>query len=186
MRRSRWKQVDKRHRKFQFISITVIAGVVAAITYGVYSYVQNLPRTAFFGAVGSTHEHTAIGLFINGQMVDFSLPQYLGKSQYTHFEGGDGIEKQTAHKHATGVDIGFLFESMDIKFNEECLIMDNGESYCNDGTNLLKFFVNGVRNSNYNSYVLNDNDKVLISYGSDDQQQVEEQLEMLDLQVMNK
>ncbi len=178
VRRSRTTEIDRRKRRSQLISIAIIAGVVAGIAYGVYSYAQNPPRTASFGALGSTHEHTAFKLFINGQTIDFSQPKYQVKSQYVHFENGDG---DTIHKHATGVDIGFLFETLGIKFTSECVIMDDGTDYCNDGDNTLKFFVNGVGNNMYNNYVLMDDDRILLSYGSEGQVQIDDQLKAVEI-----
>ena len=177
VRRERAAKIDRRKRRSQLISIGVIAAVVALIAYGVYTYAQNPPRTAGFGAVGSTHEHAAFKLFINNQTIDFSQPKYQVKSQYIHFEDGDG---STIHKHATGVNIGFLFETLGMKFTSECIIMDNGEKYCNDGTNTLKFYVNGVANNMYDKYVLKDSDKILLSYGSEGQEQIDEQLKIVE------
>ncbi|MGH9876982.1 MAG: hypothetical protein ACRD5H_05035 [Nitrososphaerales archaeon] len=182
MRRSRTTAIDKRKRRSQLISIAIIAGVVAGIAYGVYSYAQNPPRTANFGALGSTHEHTAFKLFINGQTIDFSQPKYQVKSQYVHLENGDG---DTIHKHATGIDIGFLFETLSIKFTSECIIMDDGTDYCNDGNNTVKFFVNGIRNNMYNNYVLMDDDRILLSYGPESQEQIDEQLKAVEILSVN-
>jgi hypothetical protein len=178
VRRSRTTEIDRRKRRSQLISIAIIAGVVAGIGYGVYSYAQNPPRTATFGALGSTHEHASFRLFINNEVIDFSQPKYQVKSQYVHFENGDG---NTIHKHATGVDIGFLFETLGIKLTSDCIILDTGIDYCNDGINTLKFFVNGVRNDMYNTYVLNDGDKILLSYGSETRELVDEQLKGVEI-----
>jgi len=182
VRRDRAK-FGKKKRRSQLIFIGIIAAVAAGIAYGVYSYTGSPLRTANFGAVGSAHEHAVFRFFINGQEVDFSQPQYQLKSRYIHFEGGDG---DTIHKHATNVDLGFLFETMGMKFTNECITMDNGTQYCNDGNNTLKFFVNGGKNDMYNNYVLKDNDKILISYGSEDLQKIREQLNVLDGLVLQK
>jgi hypothetical protein len=183
VRRDKAARIGRQKRRSQLISIGIIAAVAAAAAYGVYTYTLNPPRTANFGAVGSTHEHSAFKLFINGQRVDFSQPPYQLKSQYVHFEGGDG---DTIHKHATGVDIGFLFETIGMKFTSECLTMNNGTQYCNEGNNTLKFFVNGARNSMYNNYVLKDDDKILLSYGSEEQQQIDEQLKTVESLAIKK
>jgi len=177
VRRDKAVKISRQRKRSQLIFIGIIAAVVAVIAYGVYAYTQNPPRSANFGAVGSTHEHAAFKLFINNQTIDLSQPKYQLQSTYIHFEGGDG---DTIHKHATGVDIGFLFETMGMKFTSECFTMDNGTQYCNEGTNTLKFFVNGVINSMYNNYVLKDNDMILISYGAEEQQQIDEQLKAVE------
>ncbi|MGH9934314.1 MAG: hypothetical protein ACRD3Z_04270 [Nitrososphaerales archaeon] len=175
MRRERAAKTDRRKRRSQLISMGIIAAVAAGIGYGVYAYVQNPPPP--FGALGSTHEHAAFKLFIHNQTVDFSQPKYQVKSQLVHFENGDG---DTIHKHATGVYIGFHFETLGIKFTSECLTMDTGDRYCNDSTNTLKLYVNGVRNNMYDKYVIDDNDKILLSYGSESQEQIDAQLKAVD------
>lgn len=177
MRRERAAKVDRRKRRSQLITIAIIAAAAAGIAYGVYSYALNPPAEAGFGALGSQHVHSAFKLFIHNQTVDFSQPKYQVKSQYVHFENGDG---DTIHKHATGVDIGFLFETLGMKFTSECITMDDEIEYCNDSNNTLKFFVNGVRNDMYNNYVLNDGDRILLSYGSETQEQIDEQLKALE------
>ncbi len=177
VRRERAAKVDRRKRRSQLISIGIIAAVAAAVAYGVYSYVMNPPAEAGFGALGSTHIHSAFKLFINNQTTDFSQPKYQVKSQLVHFENGDG---DTIHTHATRVHIGYLFQTLKINFTSECLTMDNGERYCNDGTNALKFYVNGVRNSMYDKYEMKDNDKILLSYGSENEEQIDAQLKAVD------
>ncbi len=182
MRRERAANVDRRKRRSQLISIGIIAALAAGIGYGVYVYAQNPPPP--FGAVGSTHEHAAFKLFIHNQTIDFSQPKYQVKSPMVHFEDGDGT---TIHKHATGVYIGFLFQTLGIKFTSECLTMDNGEKYCNDGNNTLKFYVNEVRNNMYDKYVVKDNDRILLSYGSESQEQIDAQLKIVeDLTIKRK
>jgi hypothetical protein len=179
MAKDRAARLGKKRRKGQLIVIGVIAAIVIGIGFGVYNYMQNPPRSQGFGAVGSAHEHAAFKLFINNEeAVDFSLPQYQVKSRFIHFEAGDG---NLVHRHATGVDMGFLFESFGMKFDNQCVTLTNGTSYCNDGENTLKFFVNGARNDMYDKYVLKDGDKILLSYGSESDEQIRGQLNVLDL-----
>jgi hypothetical protein len=177
VRRERAAKVDRRKRRSQLISIGIIAAVAAAVAYGVYSYAISPPAEAGFGALGSTHIHSAFKLFIHNQTIDFSQPKYQVKSQLVHFENGDG---DTIHTHATRVHIGYLLKTLGITFTSECLTMDNGDKYCNDGTNTLKFYVNGVRNSVHDKYEMKDNDKILLSYGPESQEQIDEQLRAVD------
>jgi hypothetical protein len=55
----------------------------------------------------------------------------------------------------------------------------NGTNYCNEGDKTLKFFVNGVSNNAYDRYVLRDGDRILISYGSETEEQIQQQLNTL-------
>ncbi|MEM2759440.1 MAG: hypothetical protein QXU32_06445 [Nitrososphaerales archaeon] len=179
MRRDKAAKIGRKRRRGKLITIGIMVAIAIGVGVAVYSYIQTPPRTAGFGAVGSAHEHAAFKLFINNQEpVDFSLPQYQVKSRYIHFEDANGV---ILHRHATGVDIGFLFESLGMKFTNQCITLGNGTSYCNDGDKTVKLFVNGVRNEMYDKYVLQDGDKILLTYGNENMDQIGAQLRTLDL-----
>ncbi|MEM2760623.1 MAG: hypothetical protein QXU32_02700 [Nitrososphaerales archaeon] len=183
MKRGKAAEVSRKRRRANIIIIGIIAGIAAGIAFGVYSYAQSPPRTAGFGALGSTHEHAAFRVFIDGQAIDFSQPKYQVRSPYIHFEDANG---DLLHLHATKVDLGFLFESFKMKFTSNCLVMDDGTEYCSNGQKTLKFFVNGVENSMYDKYVLKEGDRILISYGSETPEQIREQIDIVDgLYVLN-
>ena len=55
-------------------------------------------------------------------------------------------------------------------------MLDNGTQYCNDGDRTLKLYVNGKRNALYGDYEFNDLDRILISYGSDNETVITAQL----------
>jgi hypothetical protein len=172
------QQVKKGMTRGQYIGIGIIAAVIAAIGVGVFAYIQNPPETAQFGAVGSTHKHAVMLVMINGkQVVDFSEPKYQVQSDYIHLESRDGY---TVHMHATNVNLGYLFKTLGMEFTSDCLTLDNGTSYCNDGTNTLKFYVNGEKNDAYDKYVFKDEDRILISYGPEDPEQINRELDILE------
>ncbi|MBI2148293.1 hypothetical protein HYU23_01300 [Candidatus Woesearchaeota archaeon] len=78
--------------------------------------------------------------------------------------------------HAKGVPIRIFFESLGMKFNKNCFILDDGEKYCSNEFKTLKFYVNGKLNNEYEDYVFNDLDKILISYGNEDQSKIQSQI----------
>ncbi|MFQ5920729.1 MAG: hypothetical protein ACE5JV_01775 [Nitrososphaerales archaeon] len=171
-------KIRKKSRVNQMLWAGIIGAVAAVVGFGVYNYLTEGPSpTASFGAVGSTHEHAAFLVFINGEQVDFDQQKYQGKSRYMHLHPGNGA---TMHKHATGVDLGFFFDSIGIQFASDCLRMDNGAEYCNGGPGTLKFFVNGAVNSQYGEYVFRDGNRILISYGAEEHEQIDEQLKAVE------
>ena len=179
MRKDRASKLVKKKRKGLFIAIGIIVAIAVVISLLVYNYIQNPPRSLGFGALGSAHEHAALKFFINNEEpIDFSLPSYQTKSMLIHFEDDYGL---IVHRHATGVDLGSLFESIDMKFDDQCITLDNGTSYCNNADKTLKFFVNKVSNDIYDNYVLNDGDKILITYGNETEEQIESQFNILNL-----
>lgn len=176
MHRDKAAKIGRRKRNVQLITIGIIAAVAIAIGIAAYTYMQNPPRTTSFGAVGSAHEHAALKVYIHGKPVDFSQAKYQIRSNYIHFESNNG---DIVHRHATLVDMGYLFETLRMKLTNDCFTTDDGTAYCNDGTNTLKFYVNNLPKGALNNHVLRDGDRILISYGSEDSAQISEQLKTL-------
>ena len=129
--------------------------------------------TSPMGSVGSTHEHATFKVFLDGKEFNFSERKYMVRDEYVHVEGGDG---ETIHKHATGVNLGFFFNTMGLKFDEQCFKTDSGD-FCSNNEKKLKFYVNGVKNEEYGSHEIRDGEKYLITYGNENNAEIQEQLE---------
>lgn len=126
------------------------------------------------------HIHANIKVYLGSQSVDFSQPKYQstadGKDldENIHFHDGNG---DLIHIHKKGVTIGEFFKSLKMSFSKDCFNIDTGEKYCNGGGESgLKFFVNGKPNTQFDNYVPQDLDKLLISYGSDVQTESQKQI----------
>jgi len=176
------KRETKRQITAMFI-LLIFAG--SSIAYAFSFFVPQSPtanaikgsHSAGVGRLGSTHEHVDFKVYIEGQQIDFSQERYQVRSQFIHVEDGDG---DIIHIHATGETIGFFFDTVDISFTSECIIVDSGleteQRYCTAGDKTLKFYVNGEPNILYDDYLLKDLDKILVSYGSETEEQIQEQL----------
>ena len=137
----------------------------------------NLPDGA--GNIGTTHVHGSILVKIFGDKFDFSKSDYQIKNAYIHFEGRDG---NTIHLHATGVPLEFLFESMNIGITDKCFVFPDKREFCTDNDYTLKFYVNGQKIDSVNNHVISQNDRILISYGPEKEEEIEAQLAELELQ----
>ena len=131
------------------------------------------------GQLGSEHSHAAILVKIFGDRFDFSVPAYQIKASWIHFEAGDG---STIHKHATGVTLGYLFETLGLGVTDQCFVFQDGRSFCTNEDYSLKFFVNGNQVDDISQYETSDGDRILISYGAGTPQEIEQQLMELDNQ----
>lgn len=153
------------------IVLLVVAGLGATFIWALTSS----SNSGGIGAPGSTHIHQDWKMYINGKSIDFSVPKYQKPhiNQLTHMEGGDG---DIIHVHATGITMGFFLNSIGIKIDNNCLTMDTGEKYCNEGNKALKFYVNGKPNNEWGSYILNNLDKILVHYGNETDDQIKQQL----------
>ena len=143
------------------------------------------------GKLGGEHEHASLLVRIFGDKFDFSVPSYQIKSSWIHFEESDGT---TIHRHASGVTLGYLFDSLNIgidyvdKVNEDtnkkCFIFPDGRQFCDNEDYRLKFYINHIEQQSIYDYVLEDGDRILITYGNETPEQIEEQIIEVDSQII--
>jgi len=122
------------------------------------------------GKYGSEHAHAAIVIFVNGELLNFGLPQFQLLSNYIHFENHNPY---LLHKHATGAPLEMLFASLGMKVAQECMMLNYYESseikngrFCTEQGKSLMVYLNGEQfHSNLSQYVFEHNDRILISFG---------------------
>jgi len=177
----------KQKRKNTLIAVAIFAGVAAIVGFQAYSFATgtaNIPGAPVgAGILGDDHSHTSILVRIFGDKFDFSLPSYQIKSSWIHFEGQDG---NTVHRHSTGVTMGFLFESLGLGLDDQCFIFQDEREFCTNDEYSLKFYINHDEVLDIRDYVGQEGDRVLISYGSDSPESIENQLSELDAQLIVK
>ena len=133
------------------------------------------------GMLGDEHEHASVLVRIFGDKFDFAATTYQIKSSWIHFEESDG---NTVHRHSSGVTLNYLFESLGIGIDEDCYIFGDGREFCTNEDYSLKYFINGDSVNSINDYVVQNDDRILISYGGETEEQVIAQLNELDSQII--
>lgn len=136
---------------------------------------NQLQLLAGIGPLGSAHLHADVKVYNNGKAIDFSQKKYQLTTSFMHFEEGIG---DVIHTHATGLTVGHMFNSVGMNFNRNCIVIER-KNYCNDGNNKLKFYVNGQLNNEFDTYVIKDLNKILISYGNENEAAIQQQLSSL-------
>ena len=174
-------------RKETLIALGVFAVIAVIVGYSVYMFV-NMTETApggpeNAGVLGSEHSHAAILVKIFGDSFDFSAPAYQIKSSWIHFEGRDG---GTIHKHATGVTVGYLFETLALGLDDQCFVFQDGRSFCTNEDYSLNFFVNDKQVSDIRDLEITEDDRILITYGAETPEEIESQLLELNNQEIIK
>jgi len=172
-------------RKHTLIAIGVLAVIAVIVGYAGYMF-MNMTETApggpeNAGALGSEHSHAAILVKIFGDTFEFSGPAFQIKSAWIHFEGRDGT---TVHKHATGVDLGYLFETLSIGLDDQCYVFPDGKSFCSDEDYKLRFFINSEEVPDIRDYEIEEGDRILIVFGSETPDEIEAYLLQLDNQEL--
>ena len=174
-------------RKNALLAIAILSMIGLIVGYASFVFITSeqtgpgIPPGA--GKLGDEHEHASVLVRIFGDKFDFSATTYQVKSAWIHFESSDG---ETIHRHASGTTFGYLFENMGMIINAECFIFPDGRQFCTNEDYSLKYYVNHQAVSDINNYVLKDQDRILISYGSESQEQIEKQLEELDSQLIRE
>jgi hypothetical protein len=135
-------------------------------------YLNQLHKLSGIGQLRSTHEHADVKVYLNNNPIDFSQGKYQVTTSFIHFEDGKG---GVIHTHATGLSMRHLFNSMDMKFTNDCFTFD-GHDFCNDDKFTLKLYVNGELNHEYGDRIIKDYDKYLITYGDESEEVIQEQL----------
>jgi hypothetical protein len=172
-------------RKTTLMATGILALIAVIVGYSAYVFVTmdadvpGAPPGA--GKLGDEHEHASLLVRIFGDKFDFSTPGYQIKSSWIHFEESDGV---TIHRHSSGVTLGYLFANINIGIDSECYIFPDGRQFCTNEDYSLKYYINHQAVKDINDYVIEDGDRVLITYGSETPEQIEEYLMELDSQVI--
>ena len=160
-------------KKETLIAIAVLSVIALIVGYAGYLFLTMTveapggPENA--GALGSEHAHAGILVKIFGDEFDFSAPAYQIKSPWVHFESRDGT---TIHKHATGVELEYLFNSLSIGLDDQCYVFPDGKAFCTTDEYSLKYFINGESVSDIRDYNIIEDDKILITFGGETDERI--------------
>ena len=174
-----------RSRNLKALGILSMIGVIVAFAcYEFVTSTNNVPGAPEnAGKLGDEHIHASLLVSIFGDKFDFSTPNYQVKTPWIHFENQDG---DTIHRHSTGVELEFLFNSMSIATDENCFVFPDGRQFCTNEDYSLKFFINQQLVEDIRKYIVQEDDRILITYGNEDQLAIDKQLAELNAQAINR
>ena len=180
-RESRALKHSAEKRKHMMIAVAVFASVAAIVGWSAYNFatmdtsqISGAPFGA--GPLNSDHTHTGILVKIFGDTFPFHEVGYQVQSEWIHFENHDGT---TIHRHATGVTLGFLFESLGIELTDECYVFPNGQRFCTNEDYTLRFFIDGVEMDDIRNHIPMEGGRILIAYGDESDEEIGALLEEL-------
>ena len=165
----------KRKRYMKIIIPAIIAVIaVAVISAIIFSLQPNQSNN--YGPVGSAHEHAAFLVKLDGVPIDFSQSKYQVKSRLVHVENNDGT---TLHRHATDVPFIEFLNSVDMDIRNGCFMGDDRREYCDTADKKLRYFVNGTETGSISDYVPNENDRILVIYGDENDNEIKQEIDAL-------
>lgn len=105
----------------------ILVGVIGFALALVAFVIVGMGGGGGLGAPGSTHEHGSIEMEVLGERVDFSQPEYQRPREVPrfHFENREG---DVYHVHATGVNLSWAMNTLDIGLTEDSVTFD-GTTY---------------------------------------------------------
>ena len=68
------------------------------------------------------------------------------------------------------------FETLNIGLLSDCIVFHDGTKFCSNEEYTLKFYINGKKVDELRDYIIFDGDLILISYGSENQKEIAEEL----------
>lgn len=139
------------------------------------NYNSQLSLLSGVGPLKSTHLHADVKVYINGKAVDFSQSKYQLTTSFIHFEERVG---DVIHIHATGLTVGHMMKSVGMDMNNNCILFEKN-NYCNEDSKKLRFYVNGRLKNDFDNYIIKDLDKILISYGTESDVELQKQLDSI-------
>ena len=178
-------KISKSKRKNSLMATAILVLIALIVGYAGFVFVTsdtNAPGAPpGAGKLGDEHVHASILVRIFGDKFDFSVPTYQIKSSWIHFEESDGT---TVHRHSSGVELGYLFDTINIGIDNKCYIFPDGRQFCSNEDYSLKYYINHKLVNDVYDYVFEDGDRILITYGSETPEQIEMQLRELDSQII--
>lgn len=176
----------KKRKQYMKIIVPALIGVIGiSIVLAMLFPGDNV--AARYGNLGSAHDHAALMINLNGTTLDLAQQKYMVRSNYIHIESYNGtLDGTTVHKHASNVPIGEFLKSIRMDVSDGCFITDNNQRFCDNNEYKLAFYVNGNETNDIMNYVLNDDDRILITYGKQNMTEVNKQIQELNEIPINK
>jgi len=163
--------------------LVVLIGLIVFLDYRGYQYAEN---------PDPNHTHADFAIYIDGEKLDFSEMKYMSGVSWdegSHDEADEYHDEHlhlhdevghVLHRHKPGLSVGQFLESLGFSMKEGCMKLDNGNSVCSTGLNRndWRMFVNEAEQDPDSSYVFEDMDQILFTYGSSEE---EVQLQLKDM-----
>lgn len=115
----------------------------------------------------------AFAIFTNGTFRVFTASMYHNLSPDVFIEASN---PNVVHVKKAGITWDGFFKTLPMKLTRDCLTTGTGQSFCINSNQTLKFYLNGERNQNALNRTINHGDKLLVSFGNGNQDQIKNQL----------
>lgn len=175
--------MPKKKAKRVYYFITIIITVLLLFSIQSLNFQKNLERKISPGEnipiqSPSYHAHADFKVFIDGREFNFNKTLFDIANRYIHLHLRNPDGDKVIHMEGMeNITLSNFFDSLGIKFNASCFVLDTGESYCNTFEKRIRFFINGKENFQFDFYEPRNLDRILITYGNLPDENIMEQME---------
>lgn len=130
------------------------------------------------GILGSAHTHADLAVFVNGEKLNLAKPENYMKSSFMHLDNNQNPDDSNSvlHMHAKKVPLWLFFRSLGMNLTKTNLSFADGKVLKNENGNTLKFYLNGQKVDELGEYSYQPLDKLLISYGPENDPNIQQQI----------
>jgi len=115
-------------------------------------------------------------IFTNGTFRIFTAPMYHNLSEDVFIESSNPNIIIVKKKGITWSD---FFATLPMSLKKDCLVTGTGQTFCTNGNEKLRFFINGREDPNALDKEIGNGDKLLVTYGSQTEDQIKNQLQQV-------
>jgi hypothetical protein len=156
----------------KYLAASLVITLLAGASYYLYTKYTSYKNTA------EVHVHAGFLIIVNDTALDLTAEKYQSSAERVnhadvHLHDGDD---NVVHRHADGITFAEFLASLGFTLTNECLTDDAGISYCSDGNNILSLYVNGTPKTVLTEYIPQEEDRVLLYYGSRSNQKLSDYL----------
>ncbi len=127
-------------------------------------------------SLAPTDYSASFAIFTNGTFRIFTAAMYHNLSEAVYIQSDNPNIVHVKKANTTWDD---FFKTLPFKLTKECLTTGTGQTFCTNEQATLKFYLNGQRDSDALQRVINPGDQLLISYGSEDDEETTRQLKQI-------
>lgn len=131
--------------------------------------------------LGTAHDHADLNVYNNGERLIIAKPENYMKSMFVHIDPNQNSEDANSvlHMHARNVPLWLFFRSIGVNLKKDSLTLADGQVLKNENGNTLKFYLNEQKVDELSDYSFQPLDKLLISYGPENDPNLEQQIKAM-------
>lgn len=118
----------------------------------------------------------SFGIYTNGTFRVFTASMYhnLSKDVFIKADNPNRVYVKKA-----GVTWDDFFKTLPMKLTKDCLTTGTRQTFCTDNNGRLRFYLNGKEDNNALGKQIENGDRLLISYGNENEDQIQKQLQKI-------